>query len=153
VRELPRKGEIKYTAGELLQLFQRYLQHCRENGLLLPNIAGFCLFVDIHTDTFYNWRKDEGKGLTEAIKKIEQGLEDAALQSKDTAKSIFYLKNKFGYRDTPQVAAIQVNNYDGLLQEISQKAKHISHAADNSHYMQYIASNVLDCLPGEDNEA
>lgn len=149
---MPKRGETKYTADELLRLFQRYLQHCRENGLPLPNIAGFCLYIDIDTATYYDWRKDEEKGLSSAIKKIDQGLEDAALQSKDTAKSIFYLKNKFGYRDTPQVAAIQVNNYDGLLQEISQKAKHISHAADNSHYMQYIASDALECLPGEGSE-
>lgn len=74
-----------------------YFQHCIDNNISLPNIAGLSDFMDMDTDTYYLYKsKPEFIG---AIKRIEAKLENIVLNAKDTIKSIFYLKNKFKYVD------------------------------------------------------
>lgn len=93
------KYPTKLKADEIWKLYEGYLQHCKDEKMLLPNIAGFCCFADISRETYYEWRANDRKGLSDTIKRIDKSLEDQALQCKDAAKSIFYLKNKFGYKD------------------------------------------------------
>ena len=90
---------LKHTPEEVGKLYNDYLEHCKAEKLLLPNIAGFCVYADISRETYYEWRDNKHKGFSDTIKRIDKSLEDHALQCKDAAKSIFYLKNKFGYRD------------------------------------------------------
>lgn len=80
---------------ELYDKMQEYLQVCRMQ-MEFPNIAGFCVFCDITRETYYAQKNY----YSDTIKKVEDLLEDAAINSKasDTWK-IFYAKNKFGYRD------------------------------------------------------
>ena len=87
----------KHTPESLGKAYDDYMAMCREEKILLPNIAGLCVHAGIVRETFYNYK--ETKQYMDTIKRIEAGLENAALQCKDPAKSIFYLKNKFGYRD------------------------------------------------------
>ena len=96
------------NAEALMNRFREYLDHCREIDYL-PNIAGFCAFCDIHRDTYY----DQKAFYLDTIKKIEQLLEDAAINSKavnDTFK-IFYMKNKFSedYKDRQEFMVTERN--------------------------------------------
>jgi hypothetical protein len=86
-----------HTPDSLGKAYDEYMAQCKEDKVLLPNIAGLCLYAGIARETFYCYKED--RAFNDTIKNIENGLEDAALQCKDAAKSIFYLKNKFGYRD------------------------------------------------------
>ena len=75
--------------------FIKYVEHCQTRSDM-PNIAGFCVFCDMHRDTFYAQREY----YSDTHKKIQSALEDRAINYKgNPAMSIFYLKNKFGYSD------------------------------------------------------
>jgi len=88
----PRKFK---TEQEYQDAFIRYVEHCQERGDM-PNIAGFCVFCDMHRDTFYAQRDY----YSDTHKKIQSALEDRAINYRaNPAMSIFYLKNKFGYSD------------------------------------------------------
>lgn len=80
---------------EFKDKFMEYIKEC-ENNIKLPNIAGFCVFSDINRDTFYQ----QEEYYSDTFKKIQDILEDATINANinDTFK-IFYLKNKFGYKD------------------------------------------------------
>lgn len=104
------------TGDELIQAFKDYLAHAEQNGRF-PSIAGFCVFADITTETYYSQREY----YNDAFKKGELMLEEAvlSLNEKLTTRAIFYLKNKFKYRDVTeqninQKAEVKVTNLDNL---------------------------------------
>ena len=81
--------------------FLHYIAVCEERKEL-ANIAGFCVFCDMHRDTFYAQQSI----YPDTHKKIQSALEDRAINYKsNAAMSIFYLKNKFGYSDKGEVAS------------------------------------------------
>lgn len=89
------------TKNDFEDRFIKYIEDCkRENKL--ANIAGFCVFADINRDTFYA-QKDI---YSDTFKKINEMLEDITINAKinDTFK-IFYMKNKFDYKDKQDVDA------------------------------------------------
>ena len=88
---------LRYQPEEFYKKFLEYIADCKAQGKMLPNIAGFAFFADFSRDTYYEYSHKEG--YSDTIKKIEAAFEDITLNCKDPAKSIFYLKNKFGYRD------------------------------------------------------
>lgn len=90
------------TAEEFNRKFTEYLGVCKINKEL-PNIAGFCVYADINRDTFYA-QKDY---YSDTFKKIQDKLEDATINSKDINDTfkIFYMKNKFDYRDRQEINA------------------------------------------------
>jgi len=94
---------VSYTPEDFLDKFDHYIADCTVNKVALPNIAGFCYFAKINTDTFYEY-KNNRQEFSDCIKMIETKLEDSILNAKDTIKSIFYLKNKFKYVDKTEVA-------------------------------------------------
>lgn len=81
-----------------------YVEWCNVSERL-ANIAGFCAFAGIHKDTFYQQREY----YSDSFKKVEELLEDAALNHKATAMGIFYLKNKFKYRDKIETENVNMN--------------------------------------------
>lgn len=100
------------TAEELINTFYNYIDKCIERQYL-PNIAGFCVFAHINRDTFYMQKEY----YPDTYKRIEDTLEDEAINTKginDTLK-IFYLKNKFNYKDKTEQdlnAKLEINMSD-----------------------------------------
>lgn len=95
---MPAGRPVKYTPEEFTTKFEEYMEDCKNKGKLLPNIAGFAFFADFNLDTYYEYKANRPE-FSESIKRIEVALEDSAINCKDPAKSIFYMKNKFGYKD------------------------------------------------------
>jgi len=91
--------------------FLQYLDFC-EDKKKFPNIAGFCMFCDITRETFYASQSY----YSDAFEKIQQALEDSTLNDKNTIRSIFYLKNKFGYTDKQEISA-NVNQISNISEE------------------------------------
>lgn len=94
---LPTKGHPRKfrTEQDYQDAFLHYIDICQTRGDM-PNIAGFCVYCDMHRDTFYAQRDL----YPDTHKKIQSALEDRAINYKgNPAMSIFYLKNKFGYSD------------------------------------------------------
>ena len=94
------------TAKDFMNVFEEYLEDCKEKEKL-ANIAGFCVFADINRDTFYAQQEI----YPDTYKKINQTLEDVTINAKinDTFK-IFYMKNKFGYKDKQEVETSGAND-------------------------------------------
>lgn len=112
MNKLTAKKEVKRGKGqprsfanenEFLNRFIEYLDECSDKKKM-PNIAGFCWYCKITRETFYK----QNEYYSDAFKRIQEGLEDAALQT-HTAMGIFYLKNKFGYTDKKEVEQLNVN--------------------------------------------
>lgn len=99
---------------QFIDKFMEYIDKCR-NEKLLPNIAGFCVFADINRDTYYAQKEY----YSDTFKKIENILEDATINSKDVNDTfkIFYMKNKFGYKDK-QEKAVAAMTYEDYIKEV-----------------------------------
>lgn len=87
---------------EFIEKFKEYIKECSEYEKL-PNIAGFCVYCDINRDTFYA----QEEYYSDTYKKINDILEDATINAKEVNDvfKIFYLKNKFGYKDKQDIDA------------------------------------------------
>jgi hypothetical protein len=93
------------TEDDFCNTFEEYLSSCIATEQL-PNIAGFCWFSKITRETFYK-QKDY---YSDTYNKIQDALENAALNHKATAMGIFYLKNKFKYRDRIETENVNLNH-------------------------------------------
>ena len=96
---------------------KEYIEYCNVNERL-ANTAGFCVFTDIHRDTYYQQKEY----YSDTFKKVEQLFEDSALNHKATAMGIFYLKNKFKYRDKVETENVNLN-YDMTEEEAERLLK------------------------------
>ncbi len=104
------------TEQDFKNKFDEYIDYCIKNEKL-ANIAGFCVFANIDRETYYN-QKDYYFG---TFNKTQEILEDYTINAKitDTFK-IFYMKNKFNYRDKQEIDQninANVNNYKELSVE------------------------------------
>lgn len=90
------------TKEIFIDKFREYIGYCKEESRL-PNIAGFCVYCDINRDTFYA----QEDYYSDTFKKVNDILEDATINSKDINDTfkIFYMKNKFGYKDRQDLDA------------------------------------------------
>ncbi len=93
------KGKPRtYSSGdEFLKAVVKYIDICETVWKQYPNIAGFCAYEGICRDTFYMQKEY----YPDTYKKAQDILENIAINSRnasDTMK-IFYLKNKFQYRN------------------------------------------------------
>lgn len=104
------------TEQDFKNKFDEYIDYCIKNERL-ANIAGFCVFSDITRETFYN----QEQYYFDTYKKIQNLLEDYTINAKinDTFK-IFYMKNKFNYRDRQEIDQninANINSYKELSVE------------------------------------
>lgn len=104
------------TEEDFINTFRLYIQKCekktKKKKPKFPNVAGFCVFCDINRDTFYAQKEY----YSDTFKKINDILENATINSdaaSDTFK-IFYLKNKFGYRDKIENVNVETSYEDYL---------------------------------------
>ncbi len=82
---------------DFINKVKEYIFVCENEWKQYPNIAGFCSFAGICRDTFYQQKEY----YPDTYKKVQDILENVAINSRnasDTMK-IFYLKNKFKYRN------------------------------------------------------
>lgn len=91
-------------ANEFYDKALNYVEWCNVSERL-ANIAGFCAFARINRDTYYQ----QQEYYSDTFKEIEEMFEDAALNHKATAMGIFYLKNKFKYRDKIETENVNLN--------------------------------------------
>lgn len=105
------------TSDDFINQFRRYINKCKEQKGL-PNIAGFCVYCDINRDTFYAQKEY----YSDTFKKINDILEDATINSKDINDTfkIFYMKNKFDYKDKQENINIETN-YEDYLKKVVDK--------------------------------
>lgn len=88
------------TKKDFKNRFIEYICVCEEQKKL-PNVAGFCVYCDICRETFYA----QENYYSDTYKKVNDILEDATINSKDINDTfkIFYMKNKFGYKDKQDI--------------------------------------------------
>lgn len=85
---------------EFVDKFLEYINYCKKIDYL-PNVAGFSRYCDIDRSTFYA----QEEYYSNTFKKVQTILEDETINAKninDTFK-IFYMKNKFDYRDRQEL--------------------------------------------------
>ena len=89
IRGTPRRFK---TEKDFWDTALKYLKNCEQRERL-ANIAGFCVFADIHRDTFYQQKEY----YSDTFVKIQQLLEDEAINCKHIGDSFkkFYMINKF----------------------------------------------------------
>ena len=94
--------------------FKEYINICK-NKKELPNIAGFCVHCNINRDTFYAQKEY----YSDTYKKVNDILEDATINSKDINDTfkIFYMKNKFGYKDKQETAVTM--SYEEYMKKVA----------------------------------
>lgn len=104
------------TGDELVAEMKSYLEDAEQRGRF-PSVAGFCVFADFGKTTYYECRNH----YREAFEKADNMLEEAilSLNEKLNVRIIFYLKNKFGYKDVTEQnvnakVEAQVVNLDNL---------------------------------------
>ena len=108
------------TEQDFQDKFNEYIDYCTENELL-ANIAGFCVFSGITRETFYAQKHY----YSDTLKMIQEQLEDYTINAKiHHVFKIFYMKNKFNYRDRHEIDnQVSVNNYKELsIEELKKLA-------------------------------
>ena len=108
------------TPEEFIEKFKEYIEKCKEEENL-PNIAGFCVYCNINRDTFYA----QEEYYSDTYKKVNDILEDATINSKninDTFK-IFYMKNKFGYKDKQENINVGVS-YEDYIKKVEDEEEY-----------------------------
>jgi len=93
------------TGKEFEDKASEYIEYCKTEKQF-ANIAGFCVYNDIHKDTYYQQREY----YSDSFKKVESMLENSALNNHNTAMGIFYFKNKFGYKDKIETENVNINH-------------------------------------------
>lgn len=95
------KGQPRrFDSGEaFVDEMMQYLQWCLDNGQF-PNIAGFCVYAKLSTETFYQQKKY----YPDAYEQVTNALETSVLNSHAISDQLkmFYMKNKFKYADKVQ---------------------------------------------------
>ena len=95
------KPRIIESPEELFRLFLNYIQDCISKDRF-ANTAGFRRHIYLKKSTYYDYEHREE--YSDTIKKMDDILEDETWNAKmPPAEKIFYLKNKFGYRDKTEV--------------------------------------------------
>ena len=92
------------TSKEFYDKALNYVEWCNVSERL-ANIAGFCAFTRINRDTYYQQKEY----YSDTFNEVESLFEDSALNHKATAMGIFYLKNKFKYRDKIETENVNLN--------------------------------------------
>lgn len=90
------------TEQDFINKVKEYVAKCKEDKEL-PNVAGFCVYCDICRETFYA----QENYYSDTYKKVNDILENATINSKEVNDvfKIFYMKNKFGYKDRQDIDA------------------------------------------------
>ena len=102
------------SGEELLNKLNEYVEYCEENEKMV-NIAGFCRFLGIHRQRY--WEQKEY--YPDEFLIAEEILEDETLNNRKNPVPIviMYLKNKFNYKDRIETENVNTNinthkNYD-----------------------------------------
>lgn len=103
-----------------MEKFKEYINKCKKEREL-PNIAGFCVYCDINRDTFYA----QEKYYSDTYKKVNDILEDATINAKDVNDTfkIFYMKNKFGYRDKQENINVGIR-YEDYIKRVEDEEEY-----------------------------
>ena len=105
------------TKDIFINKFKEYINKCKTEKEL-PNIAGFCVYSDITRETFYA----QQEYYSDTFKKVNDILEDATINSKDINDTfkIFYMKNKFGYKDKQENINVDTS-YEEYLKRVERR--------------------------------
>ena len=99
----PRKWE---DPEKFLEACDQYIDSTDE-----PTVAGLCAHLGITRETLSQYRQDEERGLSDAVKvakmHIESVVERRLLYGTQATGAIFWLKNNAGYRDQKEIGSIQ----------------------------------------------
>ena len=105
-KKVPKKNgrPVKFeTPAQLAELVLTYIDNCTEKHQM-PNKAGLCIWLNIHKDTYNDYKKKDG--FSAAIKGAEMWIENAWVQrlaGANATGAIFYLKAAMGYRDLQEL--------------------------------------------------
>jgi hypothetical protein len=91
------KPRIWDSGDEFVHDVVNYINVCETKYNQFPNLAGFCVWMDIHRATFY----EQQKLYPDSYKKVQEIFENSALNSRQASDNMkfFYMKNKFNYSD------------------------------------------------------
>jgi hypothetical protein len=95
----------KYTKKQLEEKLTEFWKECIEKECE-PTKEQLVVFLDIHKDTYNEWKKPEHEfsdSLKKAESKIEAHIVNKLLTSPNATGVIFYLKNAFQWRDSREV--------------------------------------------------
>ena len=106
-QEIIGKGQPRIFKDDqaFYDMAKSYIIMCKDETQL-ANIAGFCVYCDMTRESYYKQKEY----YSDTFKKVENMLESAALNHPATAMGIFYLKNKFGFRDKIETENINLNH-------------------------------------------
>lgn len=105
---------------DFINKFKDYINKCNQEKCL-PNIAGFCVYCDINRDTFYA----QEEYYSDTYKKVNDILEDATINCKDVNDTfkIFYMKNKFGYKDKQENINVGIS-YEDYIKKVEDEEEY-----------------------------
>lgn len=101
-------GRPTSYSKELVEKAYFYLDNYKDIGHPVPIVAGLAVYLNVHSDTLYNWAKDEDKpeffGILNAIRdKQHVDLVSGGLNGEFSSPIAKMMMTKHGYSDKQEV--------------------------------------------------
>lgn len=94
--------------SEIVARAQEYLDTYRELGDQVPTVVGLALYLDVATNTVYNWAKGDNDAFLRIFERVEQtqhqGLVNGGLSGNFNPAITKMMLTKHGYSDKQELA-------------------------------------------------